>query len=78
MDTCHLPLQGLVQVLQQLLTLDIPWKEFMVQIRKACRKTGRTGLRMVRYFQEPILRAQSYISSYLERPETPHGDSYSS
>ena len=58
--TCHLPLQGLNHVLLQLLTFNTPLKEFRVESRteadtEALGKTGRTGLQIVRYFQEPIL-----------------------
>ena len=60
--TCHLPLQGLNQVLLQLLTFRTPWKEFRVENRNealcALGKTGRTGLQIIRYFQELILWAQ--------------------
>ena len=67
--TCHghlpstyLPLWGLNHVLLQLLTFNTPWKEFRVEDRNealcAQGKAGRTGLQMVRYFQEPILWAQ--------------------
>ena len=67
--TCHghlpstyLPLWGLNHVLLQLLTFNTPWKEFRVENRNealcAQGKAGRTGLQMVRYFQEPILWAQ--------------------
>ena len=59
--TCHLPLQGLNHMLLQLLTFDTPWKEFRVEGRNealcALGKTGKTGLQIVRYFQEPILWA---------------------
>ena len=60
--TCHLPLQGLNHALRQLLTFTTPWKELRVESRNealcALGKTGRTGLQIVRYFQEPILWAQ--------------------
>ena len=60
--TCHLPLQGLNQVLLQLLTFNIPWKEFSVESRNealcALGKTGRTDLQIVIHFQELILWAQ--------------------
>ena len=61
-DTCHLPLRRLNYEPLQLLTFNTPWKEFRVEIRNealcALGKTGRTGLQMVRYFQEKILWAQ--------------------
>ena len=45
-----------------MLTLNNLWKELRVESRNealcALGKTGRTGLQMVRYFQELISRAQ--------------------
>ena len=62
MSTCHWPLQGVNHELLQPLTSNTPWKEFRVESRnealRALGKTGRTGLQIVRYFQEPILWAQ--------------------
>ena len=62
LPSTYLPLWGLNHVLLQLLTFNTPWKEFRVESRNealcAQGKAGRTGLQMVRYFQEPILRAQ--------------------
>ena len=67
MGTCHLPLQWLNHVLLQLLTFNTPSKEFRVESRNealcALGKTGRTGLQMVRYFQE----LSSCFSSYLRK-----------
>ena len=60
--TCHLPLQGLHHEQLQLLTFNTRWKEFRVEIRKEALcplgKTGRTGLQIIRYFQEKILWTQ--------------------
>ena len=60
--TCHLPLQGLNHKLLWLLTFNTSWKEFRVEIRNealcALGKPSRTGLQIVRYYQEKILRAQ--------------------
>ena len=66
MGTRYLPLQGLNHVLLQLLILNTPWKELRVEKQKwgtLCSErgggeTGRTGLQIVRYFQEPILWTQ--------------------
>ena len=66
MGTFYLPLQGLNHVLLQLLVLNTPWKELRVEKQKGgtlCSErgggeTGRTGLQIVRYFQEPILWTQ--------------------
>ena len=56
----HLPL--LNHELLQLLTFNTSWKEFRVENRNealcALGKTGRTGLQIIRYFQELILWAQ--------------------
>lgn len=61
-STCHLPQQELNHELLQLLTFNTASKEYRVEIRNetlcALGKAGRTGLRLVRYFQEIILRAQ--------------------
>ena len=61
-DPCHLPLQGLNQVLLQLLVFNTPWKDFRVDSRNealhARGKTGKTGLQIVRYSKELILWAQ--------------------
>ena len=66
---CHLPLQGLSQVLLQLLTFNTPWKEFRVESGNAvlCAqgKSGGAGLQIDisrSWFYEP----NSCISSYLE------------
>ena len=60
--TCHLPLQGLNHMLQQLLIFNTPWKEFRVESRNealcAWGITDRRLFQIVRYFQEPILLAQ--------------------
>ena len=62
--TYHLPLQGLNHELLQLLSFNTPWKQFRVESRDealcALGKTGRTGLQIVRYFQELILWAQFF------------------
>ena len=59
---CHIPLQGLDQVLTQLLIFNTLWMEFRVENRNeafcALGKTGRTGLQIIRYFQELILWIQ--------------------
>ena len=59
MGTCPLPLRGLNIVLLQLLTFNSPCKEFREESRNealcAQGETGRTGLQIARYFQEPIL-----------------------
>ena len=67
-DPCHLPLQGLNNVLLQLLIFNTPWKEFRVESRNealcAWRKTGRTGLQTDisrSWFYEP----NSWMSLYL-------------
>ena len=56
----------------QLLTLNIHWKEFRVEIRNealcALGKTSRTGLQFVRYFQVKFFMSpNSCIFSYLEK-----------
>ena len=62
MGACHLPLKGLSHELLRLLTLNTLWKEsgWRTEIRHPVLggKTGRTGLQIVSYFQEPILWAQ--------------------
>ena len=67
----HLPLQGWSHKPLQSLTLNMPWKEFRVEIRNealcALGKTGTTGLQIVRYFQEKILWAQFLVSSHIQK-----------
>ena len=57
-EVCQLPLQGLT-VLLHLLIFNTFWKEFRVESRNEVlcdqRKTGKTGLQIVWYFQELIL-----------------------
>ena len=73
MGACHLPLQGLNQVLLQLLTFDTPWKESRVDSRNEALCTGRWGVggklaeQAFRQFQEWIYEPNSCISSYLEK-----------
>ena len=61
--TCHLPLQGLTHELLQLLTFNIPWREFRVGGEQkwgtpGFGKTWRIGLHIVRHYQELILWVQ--------------------
>ena len=58
--TCHIPLQGLKQVLLQLLIFNTSWKEFKVKSRMShsVEENLRTGLQIVRYLQELILWVQ--------------------
>ena len=62
LGTCHLPLQELNHVMLKLLTFNAPCNEFRVESKNeapcALGKTGRTGLQIVRYFQELIQWAQ--------------------
>ena len=57
---CHLPPRGLNPVLLQLLTFSTPRKESWLESEALCfRKTGGTGLWIVRCFQELILWSTS-------------------
>ena len=54
--SCHLPLQGLNHMLLQLLIFNTPLRvESRNEALCAQGKTGKTGLQIVRYFQELIL-----------------------
>ena len=71
MDPCHPPLQGLNQVLLQLLTFIISWKKFRVSRNEALfawGKTGRTGLQISwilsgANFMSPILASSPVYKS---------------
>ena len=65
---CQPPLQGLNHVLLQLLIFKTPWNKFRVE------RTGKIGLQIIRYFQEPIFWAHSYISSIYKSTKTLHSD----
>ena len=58
--TCHLPLQGLNQVLLYPLTFNTPWKELRVEKRNETLCSGKNWKNRSsdRYFQKPILWAQ--------------------
>ena len=72
--TCHLPLQGLNQVVLQLLTFNTLWKEFRVEsgneALSARGKTVRAGLQ-IDMFRNWFYESNSYISSYLEQHQNP-------
>ena len=70
MGNCHLPLQGLNNLLLQLLISNTPWKEFRVDSRNeagyALGKTGRTGLQ-IDIFRSQFYEPHSCVFSYLEK-----------
>ena len=61
LGACHLLLQELNQVLLQMLIFNTPWNKLRGKSRNetllVLGKAGRTGLQMVRYFQELFLQA---------------------
>ena len=72
--TCHLPLQGLNQVVLQLLTFNTLWKELRIEsgneALSARGKTVRAGLQ-IDMFRNWFYEPNSYISSYLEQHQNP-------
>ena len=76
--TCHLPLQGLGHKPLQLLTFNIPWREFRVQIRnealvwEKCSllwgKLADHAFRELDIFRRRFYQLKSYICSYPEKP----------
>ena len=77
---CHLHLYGLIHVLLQLLIFNTPERSsgWRAEMRNSVLegKTGRTGLQIVRYSQEPILWAQ-FLYLLISRKAL-HGDICSS
>ena len=77
---CHLHLYGLIHVLLQLLIFNTPERSSggREEMRNSVLegKTGRTGLQIVRYSQEPILWAQ-FLYLLISRKAL-HGDICSS